>query len=157
MKRTNLNLMLGIFLAFAMMSCQNEDKPQVVEEPAVEVAPQEEPVKEVVSTIDFNNMVADTIANFKGGEGELYMKMFVDGETRVMLCTVPAGSSVGYHTHDTNMEVILVQQGTATIALDGVEQDYTVGQAHYCPKGHGHSISNMTDSDLIIYNVISLQ
>ena len=154
MKNTNLHSLLCVLamMAFAMVSCRNESKPQPVEEPVVESLSQE-----VVSTIDLNEMEAKTIANFKDGEGEVYMKMFQDGETKVMLCTIPAGSSVGYHTHDTNMEVILVQQGVATIAFDGVDQEYTEGQVHYCPKGHGHSISNKSDEDLVIYNVVSLQ
>ena len=143
---------VSAMLAIAMLSCQNENKPQPVEEPVVETVSQEAPC-----LIDLNTMEPSTLANFKGGDGEVYMKMFQDGETKVMLCTVPAGASVGYHSHDTNMEVILVQQGVATINLDGVEQNYTEGQVHYCPKGHSHSISNKTDEDLVIYNVVSLQ
>ena len=155
MKKTYQFTFLPI-LAFALLlsvaSCKNESKPQLVEEPTVETVPQE-----VINIIDLNEMEAKAIANFKDGDGEVYMKMFTDGETKVMLCTIPSGSSVGYHTHDNNMEVILVQQGTATIAFDGVEQNYTVGQVHYCPKGHGHSISNKAEEDLVIYNVVSLQ
>lgn len=154
MKSTKSHLFVCVLamLAFAMVSCRNVNKPQSTDESVAKITS-----REVISTIDMNEMEAKTIANFKDGEGEIYMKMFQDGETRIMLCTVPTGSSVGYHTHDTNMEVILVQQGTATIAFDGVEQEYSAGQVHYCPKGHGHSISNKADEDLVIYNVVSLQ
>lgn len=112
----------------------------------------------VVTMIDLPSMEAKNIANFKDGEGSVDMKMFQEGETKVMLCTIPAGSSVGYHEHDTSLEVILVQSGTATIDLDHKgTQTYTEGQAHICPKGHGHSISNNSSEDLVIYNVVAAQ
>lgn len=55
------------------------------------------------------------------------------------------------------MEIIYVLQGEASIVFDGVEQVYTKGMAHYCQKGHGHSISNKGAEDLVTFNVVAPQ
>ena len=47
--------------------------------------------------------------------------------------------------------------GEATILFDGTEQVYTKGMAHYCQKGHGHSISNKGVEDLVTFNVVAPQ
>ena len=108
-------------------------------------------------SIDLNNIEAQMLNNFKGGDGSVLMKMFQDGDNRVMLATIPAGASVGFHSHDNSLEVVYVLNGVATILYDSVEYTYTAGQAHYCAKGHSHSIANTTDSDLVTYNVVATQ
>ena len=111
----------------------------------------------VETTIDLNNMAFDTLHGFKGGEGDMLMKMYSDGGNRIMQATIPTGSSVGEHAHETDMEIILVQQGHATIVMDNVETVYGPGMVHYCPKGHRHSISNKGDDTLMTFNVVATQ
>lgn len=160
MKRRIFCLVMPLaVIALAFAGCRNANKdveqipaPEVVTDTTSEIMPQE-----VVSTIDFNAMEIDTLSNFKGGENDIYMKMLVDGSNKFMYCTIPSGSSVGSHTHDVDMEVVYVLQGEAAIVFDGVEQVYTKGMAHCCPKGHGHSICNKGEEDLVIYNVVVAQ
>lgn len=135
----------------ALAGCRDENKDN---EPVI--VP-ETPPQEVISTIDFNAMGFDTLSNFKGGENDIYMKMLVDGQNKLMYCTIPSGASVGNHSHDSDMEVVYVLQGEATILFDGVEQVYTPGMAHYCQKGHGHSICNKGQDDLVTFNVVAPQ
>ena len=111
----------------------------------------------VETTIDLNNMAFDTLHGFKGGEGDMLMKIYSDGGNRIMQATIPTGSSVGEHAHETDMEIILVQQGHATIVMDNVETVYGPGMVHYCPKGHRHSISNKGDDTLVTFNVVATQ
>lgn len=151
MKKTIMCAALVLLMA-ALGSCrQSEPAP----EPAIDSAPAAEAPVEY--SFDLNTMQADTMQNFKGGEGYVLMKMAKAGGNKIMLATMPKGSSVGFHTHEADMEVICVQQGTATIVLDSTELTYTAGQVHYCPKGHGHSISNLADEDLVIYNIVATQ
>lgn len=127
---------------------------------APEAQPETAPAAEetqVEYSYDLNTMTVDTLQNFKGGDGYVLMKMAKAGDNKIMLATLPKGASVGYHAHEADMEVICVQQGTATIMLDSTELTYTAGQVHYCPKGHSHSISNHADEDLIIYNIVATQ
>lgn len=152
MKHLPIFAMALLALAFASCRQSNEAAPAAdTTAPAVAVA-------DSIHTADLPAMEAQPIANFKGGEGELLMKLYQEGDTKVMLCTMPAGSSVGYHRHDGSMEVIYVQRGEATICYDSTTTaTYTVGQAHYCPNGHGHSIANLGPGTLVIYNVVASQ
>ena len=160
MKRRIFRLLMPLaIVALAFAGCRNEnknvaqiDEPEAAADTIIEVVP-----REVISTIDFNAMEIDTMSNFKGGEGDIYMKMLVDGKNKFMYCTIPSGSSVGSHTHDADMEIVYVLQGEATILFDGVEQVYTKGMAHYCQKGHGHTISNKGVEDLVTFNVVAPQ
>ena len=148
------NKVKTLLLAIVVLAgCRNANNKSIVEstkDSQITAAP-------INCTIDPNNIEVKAMENFKGGEGTLMMKMFQDGENRIMFCTMPAGSSVGYHTHDSSFEVVLVEKGTATILFDSIEYTYSEGQAHYCPKGHSHSITNATDSDLVLYNVVGGQ
>lgn len=157
MKRTTLRIALPLLCALAALtaSCTNSaTEQQSADAQAAIAAPA--PSDSVVSTIDFDQMEAQTLAGFKGGEGEVYMKMYAEGDTKIMLCTVPAGASVGYHAHENTLEVIRVMSGEATILLDSVQTTvYTPGQVHYCPMGHAHSIANCGTDDLVIYNVVA--
>ena len=160
MKRRIFRLVMPLaVMALAFSGCRNANKnveqtcvSEVVIDTISEIISQE-----VISTIDFNAMKIDTMSNFKGGENDIYMKMLVDGKNKFMYCTIPSGSSVGNHTHDTDMEVVYVLQGEATILFDGTEQVYTKGMAHYCQKGHDHSISNKGEEDLVTFNVVAPQ
>ena len=66
-------------MALAFAGCRNTNKnveqtlvPEIVTDTTPEIIPQE-----VISTIDFNAMDIDTMSNFKGGEGDIYMKMLI--------------------------------------------------------------------------------
>lgn len=148
--RKYLFLILCVVAAL-MTACSDKEVPS--EEPVADSLP----LEDFVSSVDFNAMAADSLSNFKGGEGTVLMKMAQLNDNRVMLATLPKGSSVGFHAHVNDMEVIYVLQGTATILLDSSELVYTPGMAHYCPKGHAHSISNRGDEDLVTYNVVAPQ
>ena len=145
-----------ILAALVMAGCKSNVQEPAATDTAANAATVEEDI--INTSVNLNDKSIDTLANFKGGDGEVYMKMsMLNNHNKVMLCTLPAGSSVGYHAHETDMEVIYVLQGTATILLNDVEQEYTTGMVHYCPKGFSHSIHNKTNKDLVIYNVVAAQ
>ncbi|MCQ2317001.1 MAG: cupin domain-containing protein [Bacteroidales bacterium] len=160
MRRRIFRLVMPLaMMTLAFTGCRNANKnveqtpvPEAVTDKIPETIPQK-----VISTIDFNSMEVDTMSNFKGGDGDIYMKMLVDGKNKFMYCTIPSGSSVGNHTHETDLEIVYVLQGEASIVFDGVEQVYTKGMAHYCQKGHGHSINNKNEEDLVTFNVVAPQ
>lgn len=160
MRRRIFRLVMPLaMMTLTFTGCRNANKnveqtpvPEAVTDKIPETIPQK-----VISTIDFNSMEVDTMSNFKGGEGDIYMKMLVDGKNKFMYCTIPSGSSVGNHAHETDLEIVYVLQGEASIVFDGVEQVYTKGMAHYCQKGHGHSISNKNEEDLVTFNVVAPQ
>ena len=107
--------------------------------------------------LDLTNMPEQAQPNFKGGEGVTYTRMFFDGMNRVMLGRLPAGSSIGMHTHETNSEIMHVLSGTARVIMDCETEIVRAGQTHYCPKGHTHTTICEGTEDLIILAVVPEQ
>lgn len=106
--------------------------------------------------IDFKKMEATTVANFKGGEGEYVVKTYLDEQNRIMQGLLPPGASIGMHMHEKNSEIYYILSGTGHVVMDdGTEEDFTAGEMHYCPMGHGHTLINRTDSDLVFLGIVS--
>jgi len=104
--------------------------------------------------IDFNKLEVNVAANFKGGEGEYVSRRFVDENNKIMLGTLEPGSSIGYHSHDTDSEIMYFLEGEATVLTDNGEEKLLPGQVHYCPKGRSHSLINRGDKPLVFVAVV---
>ena len=107
--------------------------------------------------LDLPNIPEQAMPNFKGGEGTAWVRMFFDGQNRIMLGRLPAGASIGMHTHDTNSEIIYFLSGKGSVLYDGERFEVEAGQCHYCPKGHSHSLINNGDEDLVFFAVVPNQ
>ena len=99
--------------------------------------------------IDFNTLPLNVAVNFKGGEKEYKSRRFADDCNKIMLGKLEPGASIGYHTHEGNSEVMYILEGEGTCLYDdGIEETLLPGQAHYCPRGHSHSLINRGDMTL---------
>lgn len=107
--------------------------------------------------LDLMNTPEQTMPHFKGGEGTAYVRMFFDGQNRIMLGRLPAGSTIGMHTHETNSEIMHVLSGTARVIMDGETEIIRAGQTHYCPKCHTHTTLCEGEEDLCILAVVPEQ
>ena len=107
--------------------------------------------------IRFDEMEEQVLPEFKGGMGALKTRMAADGLTRFMKAKLEPGSSIGLHEHTDSCEVLYVLSGVGTAVLDGVEETLTAGEAHYCPKGHAHTLINRGTEDLIFFAVVPQQ
>lgn len=107
--------------------------------------------------IDFKKMTEKRMPEFKGGVGDLIAKMHVDELGKIMYGKLEAGSSIGYHMHDTNSEIIYILEGNGKCLYDDGEEKLFVGDCHYCPKGHAHSLINDSDTELVFFAVIPEQ
>ena len=107
--------------------------------------------------IDFKNMEEKRIPGFKGGEGEFLPKMIVDELNKIIYGRLEPGSSIGYHTHETDSEIIYILEGNGKCLYDDGEERLTAGDCHYCPKGHAHSLINDSLSDFIFFAVVPAQ
>ena len=106
--------------------------------------------------IDFPNMHANVVEHFKGGEKEYVVKTFLDEQNRIMHGTLHPGASIGMHMHERNSETYYILSGTGHIVMnDGTEEDFTVGQMHYCPMGKGHTLINKGETDLVFIAIVS--
>ena len=92
--------------------------------------------------IDFEKIAEAHIEGFKGGEGKLDTRNYVDDRARIMYSTLRPGARAGEHRHE------------GTFCYDGQEEVCRVGQAHYCPEGHAHAFENRTDHDALYLAIV---
>lgn len=104
--------------------------------------------------IDFDKIAEDHLEDFKGGEGKLDTRNYVDDGARVMYSTLHPGARAGAHRHEGTFEVIYVLSGELTFVYDGQTEVCRAGQAHYCPEGHTHSFENRTDSNAVYLAIV---
>ena len=104
--------------------------------------------------IDYNEIREQSLENFKGGEKTFNVKMFTDDNNKIMRGRLESGASIGLHTHDGNSEIILILEGRGKVLYDGEYISLKVGDVHYCPMGHSHSLINGSDSDLKFFAVV---
>lgn len=104
--------------------------------------------------IDFKKIEEKHIDCFKGGKGPFITKLADDGKVKIMYDILPAGSSLGMHTHEGNCEVIYVIRGTITFTYDGKTETASEGEVHYCPAGHTHCAENLTSEDAEFFAIV---
>jgi quercetin dioxygenase-like cupin family protein len=98
--------------------------------------------------IDFNNIEETKIMGFKGGQGELDTRNYVDNKVKIMKSVLKPGASTGLHTHEGNCEIVYILKGNVTFHYDGNVETAKEGQVHYCPMGHNHYMENTTNEDV---------
>ena len=107
--------------------------------------------------INFDTIKREARPNFKGGEKEYNVKMFDDGLNKIMDGLLVPGASIGLHTHDTSSEIIFITGGSGKAIYDGTEERVAVGDCHYCPKGHTHTLINDGIENLTFLAVVPEQ
>ena len=104
--------------------------------------------------LNFDQMDVQVLKQFRGGEGELRARMYTDAHNKIMRSILPAGSSVGLHTHEGDSEIIYILSGKGKVLCDGEYEPLAAGDCHYCPSGHSHSLINDSDGDLTFFAVV---
>lgn len=104
--------------------------------------------------IDFEKIAEAHLEGFKGGQGKLDTRNYVDDKVKIMYSTLRPGASTGLHTHEGNCEIIYVVSGTATFHYDDTVEEVRQGQVHYCPMNHAHYMENLTDHDLVYLAIV---
>ena len=92
--------------------------------------------------IDFSSIEEQNIPNFKGGEGSLKARMYVDDSVRIINGYLEPGSSIGMHKHEGSTETVYILEGQGRMIYDGEEEILSAGACSYCPEGHTHSLIN---------------
>ena len=108
-------------------------------------------------TLDFDRMPSLVQPRFKGGQGEAETRIFQDDMGKILRLTLQPGSSIGLHTHEDSCEIIYCFSGSAKVIYDGEETRISAGQAHYCPKGHSHTVINDTDCEMEFLAIVPQQ
>ena len=107
--------------------------------------------------IDFSEIAEMSLDHFYDGEKQLHTKMIRDEYNKIMKGRLVPGASIGMHTHETNSEIIFILEGHGKVLYDDTSEELHAGIAHYCKKGHAHSLINDSDADLLFYAVVPNQ
>ena len=107
--------------------------------------------------IDFTTIPESALPHFKDGEGTFFARFAGDGNCKILHGRLPAGATIGLHTHEDTAEIIFFLSGKGKIILDGVEEAIGAGLCHYCPKGSSHTMINEGDADVLFYAVVPKQ
>ncbi len=105
--------------------------------------------------LNFNQIEEAQIEGFKGGQGLLLTRNYVDDNCKIMRSVLAPGASTGLHEHVQNCEIILVLKGTLTFHYDDRTENCAEGEVHYCPKGHAHYMENLTDAPVEYFAVVA--
>lgn len=105
--------------------------------------------------IDHNSIEEKAIPNFKGGEKEFNVHMFTDSDCKIMKGRLVPGATIGYHTHETDCEIVYILSGNGTMVNDDGSDPVKPGEVHYCPKGRAHSLQNTGTEDLIFIGIVA--
>jgi len=68
--------------------------------------------------------------------------------------TLIPGASIGYHIHENETELFYFMEGCGRVQDDDKFYDVTAGDSMATTNGHGHSVENTGDHDLVILAVI---
>lgn len=104
--------------------------------------------------IAFGEMEEKVLPKFKGGERQYNVKMFTEGDNKIMQGRLVPGSSIGLHKHEADCEVIFITSGSGKVLDDGEERKVCTGMALFCPKGHSHTLINDGEADLCFYAAV---
>ena len=64
------------------------------------------------------------------------------------------GSSIGYHVHENETEMFLFLEGEGRVMDDETEVPVHAGDSMATFSGHGHSVENVGNTDLLFVAVI---
>lgn len=104
--------------------------------------------------INFNEIEDTVQKNFWDGDGEFISKVFNDGLNKILIGKLKKGCSIGLHQHVGTSEIIYVLSGSGIMTYNGVEENLSKGDCHYCPNTNSHTFRNINDEDLIFFAVI---
>ena len=107
--------------------------------------------------INFTTIPESPLPYFKGGEGTFFARFAGDANCKILYGRLPAGATIGLHTHEDTAEIIFFLSGTGKMLLDGEIEPIAAGLCHYCPKGSAHSMINEGDEDITFYAVVPKQ
>lgn len=105
--------------------------------------------------IDFNKIEQNKLEKFKNGEGFILMKKVVDDKNTIARITIPQASSIGFHLHETDQEILFVIDGEGVCIENNNEYPIYQGCSNYCPNMKEHSIKNTGNKNLEIFAVIT--
>lgn len=94
-------------------------------------------------------------ADCHDGEGTLLCRSLLDGLGSrkfpfMHSDEMPAGVSIGVHSHTENEEIYYLQSGKGILTFDGKEYEMNAGDISLCADGHSHGFRATENCILIV-------
>jgi len=103
---------------------------------------------------------AKNVENPRGGRGSLInmgyevMSQFSGNIKMFSVANLKPDSLIGYHTHEDDMEIYFMLDGSGIVSDNGQEDILYPGDLLITQKGEGHSIENKSGSDITFLAMI---
>jgi mannose-6-phosphate isomerase-like protein (cupin superfamily) len=100
------------------------------------------------------------LTDYRGGTGDVAVFNFLteheaNGAGRLFAKTVvEPGNSIGFHTHNGEMEAYYIIKGKGLLSDNGNEVVLEPGDCNVCPDGQAHSFKNIGEETLEFIAVI---
>lgn len=104
--------------------------------------------------VDFEKIEEKRFEHFKGGEGTMVARMYVDDSIRILKGYLEPGATIGMHAHEGSSETVYILGGTGKMLYDDTEEPLKAGSCSYCPEGHKHSLVNTGNEPLWFIGVV---
>ena len=104
--------------------------------------------------LDFSSIPEVAVSHFKGGQGQALVRRFEDEQGKILILTLPAGSTIGHHVHEDSFEVMHFLSGEGVCTDDGEAVAVRPGMTHDGPPGHSHSVVNTGAEPMVILGVV---
>ena len=102
--------------------------------------------------------VTETREHMRGGAGAALLtpaSKELPGNARLFSeIRLAPGASIGHHVHENETEMVLFLEGEGRVMDDDVEVFVHPGDSMATFSGHGHSVENVGDTDLVLVAVI---
>ena len=101
--------------------------------------------------------------NAQGGRGEVILEKLLDAKQLNGKCgmyarvTIPAGSSLGYHTHRGDAESYYVLSGQGVYDDDGTKRVVKAGELTYTGDGHSHGFDNTEGTEDLVFMALIIK
>lgn len=104
--------------------------------------------------IKYNEIEKVIVNNMRGGVGNIFIQRFDDESKMIAQITIPSQSSIGFHEHINDEEIVYIIEGQGKCIAAGKEVEIAKGFVNYVKRGESHSIINDSDQDLILLAII---
>ena len=68
--------------------------------------------------IDFKNITPNVVQNMRNGEGSVQLVKYNDDLNTIVRITITKNSSIGWHIHENDQEIIYVISGSGVLTED---------------------------------------
>ena len=106
----------------------------------------------------FENIQPVVVNNLRGGEGSCTLYKLEDLPIQYKMfakIVVHPNSSIGYHAHVGDEEIIYVLEGKGKVIVEEETKELLPGMINVCKENHYHSVINDSNEDLVIIGIVT--